>query len=258
MHGFSWATLIFGPGPHWDSPWYREIMGIIKPAFALDPLFHAVVSALILVALIMVVRSRSRSQTDELLPEGRLTLRNVFELGLEWLLGMMEDIIGPDYKKYTPLVAGIFFYILVANLLGLVPYFSPATGTWSVTISMAIVVFFATHVYGVQAHGIGYFKHFISPVWPPNAILGVLSIIYLPIEVISHLARVLSLSLRLMANMMADHTVLTIFLMLTPMLIPVIIYGLGVLVCLIQAFIFTALTIVYLAIAVAHEEGEEH
>jgi len=256
MHGFSWATLIFGPGPHWKSPWYNEVMGIITPAFALGPLFHALVTALVLILLIIIVRSRSRS--EDILPEGRVTLRNIFELGLEWLLGMMEDIIGPHYKKYAPLVAGTFFYILAANLLGLVPYFAPATDTWSVTISMAIVVFFATHIYGLQAHGIGYFKHFISPVWPPNAILWILSIIYLPIEVISHLARVLSLSLRLMANMTADHTVLTIFLMLTPMLIPAIFYGLGVLICLIQAFIFTALTIVYFAMAVAHEEGEEH
>ncbi|MFO8056375.1 MAG: F0F1 ATP synthase subunit A [bacterium] len=258
MHGFSWATLIFGPGPHWNSPWYQEIMGIVKPALTLDPLFHAVVTALILLAIILVIRSRARSQADDILPEGRLTLLNVFELGLEWLLGMMEDIIGPHYKKYTPLIAGTFFYILVANLLGLVPYFAPATDKWSITISMAIVVFFATHIYGIQAHGMGYFKHFISPVWPPSPILWVLSIIYLPIEVISHLARVLSLSLRLMANMTADHTVLTIFLMLSPMLIPAIFYGLGVLICLIQAFIFTALTIVYFSMAVAHEEGEEH
>lgn len=251
-HGFSWATLLFGPEHVSDK--MVETSGI-----QLVPLFHASLSALILLLLVLLARSRLLAKGDDFMPDGSITVRSIFELIAEWLLGLMEGIIGPHYRKYVPLIFGCFFYILVANLFGLVPHFAPATDRWSVTISMALVVFFATHIYGVGANGLGYFKHFISPVWPPSPVLWAMSIIYLPIELISHLARVLSLSMRLMANMIADHTVLTIFLMLTAPLVPVIFTGLGTLICLIQAFIFTMLTIIYIGTAVHHEEeGEEH
>jgi len=178
---------------------------------------------------------------------------------MEFIMGLMSDIIGPHYRNYVPLVLGIWFYILFANLFGLLPFFSPPTDKWSITISMAIVVFCATHYYGIKAHGIGYFKHFISPVWPPNFLFILISPLYLVIELIGHFARIVSLSIRLMANMTADHIVVGIFLMLTAPLIPAIFTGLGVIVCFLQAFIFAILATIYFALATAHEEhGEEH
>lgn len=256
-HGFSWATLIFGPE---GAGGRSSAFGLVTDQFQIVPLFHALLAALILMAAVVIVRINAKAKGDDILPDPFISVRNLIELGVEWLMGLMEEIIGPHYRKYTPLVMGTFFYILIVNMFGLIPFFAPATDKWSVTISMALVIFLATHIYGIAAHGIGYFKHFISPVWPPSAVLWGMSIIYLPIELISHAARVLSLSLRLMANMMADHTVLTIFLMLTAPLVPVIFTGLGVMVCLIQAFIFTVLSIVYIGMAVHHEDehAEEH
>jgi F-type H+-transporting ATPase subunit a len=249
-HGFSFATLLFGLEP--------EEGGLIASHLQPTPLFHALLSTLILLVLVLVARSAVLGKGDDLLPDPGLTVRNFFEGMIQFILGLMEDIIGPHYRRYVPLIMGLWFYILFANLFGLLPFFGPATDKWSVTISMAIVVFLATHFYGVQAHGIGYFKHFISPVWPPTMVLWILSPIYLVIEVIGHFARILSLSIRLMANMMADHTVVTIFLFLLAPLVPAMFTGLGIIVCFLQAFIFAVLAIIYIALATAHEGGEEH
>jgi len=144
-----------------------------------------------------------------------------------------------------------------STLTGLVPFFAPGTDKWSITVSMALVVFFATHIYGLKAAGISYITHFLSPVWPPNVIFIIMMPIYLTIELIGHFARVLSLSIRLMANMMADHMVVGIFLMLIGPIIPVFFAGMGVIVCLMQAFIFSVLTMIYLGLATAHEGHDE-
>lgn len=248
-HGFSLATLLFGvPVPE---------SGLVAKHLQVIPLFYAGVVALILLGLVMVAR-RSISAGGDILPEEGFSVRNLFEMLMELFLNVMEDIIGPHYRKYAPLILSLWVYILFSNLFGLLPYFGPPTDKWSITISMALVVFFATHVYGVQAHGLGYFKHFISPVWPPTIIFIAISPVYLLIELIGHVARVLSLSIRLMANMTADHTVVSIFLMLTAPLIPVVFSGLGVIVCVLQAFIFSILATIYFSLAVAHEGGEEH
>jgi F-type H+-transporting ATPase subunit a len=248
-HGFSFATLLFGLEP--------EESGLVAMHLQLTPLFHALLSTLILLLLVLAARSAVLGKGDDLLPDDHLTIRNFFEGLIGFLLGMMEDIIGPHYRRYVPLIMGVWFYILFANLFGLLPFFAPATDKWSVTISMAIVVFFATHVYGIQAHGLGYFKHFVSPVWPPSMVLIIMAPIYFIIEIIGHFARVISLSIRLMANMMADHMVVTIFLFLAAPLVPAIFTGLGIIVCFLQAFIFSVLAIIYFALATAHEEGHE-
>jgi F-type H+-transporting ATPase subunit a len=249
-HGFSWATLIFGPA--------HAVKGLFDPAIVQAvPLFHAVISALILLSLVVIVRGKVLSKGDDILPDAGFSLRNLFEMLMEMIMGLMKDIIGPDYRKYVPLILGIWFYILFANLFGLLPFFAPPTDKWSVTVSMALVVFFATHYFGIRAHGIGYFKHFISPVWPPNVLFILISPLYFTIEIIGHFARILSLSIRLMANMTADHIVVTIFLMLTAPLIPAFFTGLGLIVCFLQAFIFAILATIYFALATAHEGGEE-
>jgi F-type H+-transporting ATPase subunit a len=119
------------------------------------------------------------------------------------------------------------------------------------TLALAIVVFFATHYLGIRAHGLPYFKHFVGPIHHPAAFP--LWCLMLPIEIIGHLARVASLSIRLMGNMMADHTVLGIFLVLVPFVLPIPIQILGLLVALVQTFVFLILTVVYLSMAVAHD-----
>lgn len=249
-HSFSLATLLFG------AP--AKEAGLVAKHLQIIPLFYAGLVALILLLLALRARAGILKKGDDILPDEGFSIRNLFEVMMDIFLKLMEDIIGPHYRKYAPLILGLWFYILFANLFGLIPFFGPPTDKWSVTVSMALVVFFATHVYGIQAHGIGYFKHFISPVWPPTIVFILISPIYLVIELIGHVARVLSLSIRLMANMTADHTVVSIFLMITAPLIPAVFSGLGVIVCVLQAFIFSILATIYFSLAVAHEGGEEH
>jgi F-type H+-transporting ATPase subunit a len=254
-HGFTWVTFLVGPVP--------EEQGLIARHIQWVGLFHMLCSTLLLLAFVMMTRAKVLAQGNDILPDDRLTIRNFFEGLMGFIMGLMKDIIGPNYRKFVPVVLGVWFYILFANLFGLVPYFAPGTDKWSITISMALVVFFATHIYGIQASGIKYFTHFLSPVWPPNIIFIIMMPIYFVIEVIGHLARVASLSIRLMANMMADHTVVAIFLMLTAPLVPAIFTGLGIIVCFMQAFIFSILTTIYFALATAHgghdeEHGEKH
>jgi F-type H+-transporting ATPase subunit a len=150
-------------------------------------------------------------------------------------------------KRFFPLVGTLWMFILFGNLIGLVPGFISPNDTLKTNVALALTVFVATHVYGIKEHGLAYFKHFLGP----NLFLAPLM---LPIEIVSHLARPLSLSLRLMGNMLADHKVVFSFFTLVPLLVPLPFLLLGLLVCLVQAIVFCTLTMVYLSMAVEHEE----
>jgi F-type H+-transporting ATPase subunit a len=206
----------------------------------------AILIAVLLVALSLLTGWR-KNPADMVIPDPRLSLRNVFELILGFLMGLGENILGHHARKYMPLLATCFIFILFMNLLGLIPGFLPPTDQMNVTLGLALIVFLSTHVFGVREHGLAYFKHFLGPVWWMAPIM-------LPIEIISHLARPMSLSLRLFGNITGDHMVLVIFLGLVPFVIPSIFYGFGAFVSFMQAFIFTVLSMIYIAGAVAHEE----
>jgi F-type H+-transporting ATPase subunit a len=190
------------------------------------------------------------STTEAIVPSDRLTLRNIFELFTEIILKFLDDIIGPRGREFLPLVGTLGFFILFSNLLGLVPGFLPPTDNLNTTVACALVVFFATHYYGIKAHGVKYIKHFLGPV-------PLLSPLFFIIEVISHLARVLSLSMRLFGNIMADHMLLSLTLM-APLVLPLFLSPLsmflGVFVSLIQTFIFMLLSMIYISLAL--EEAE--
>lgn len=187
---------------------------------------------------------------EELIPPEKFNIRNIFEIITEAVIKFLDDIIGPRGREFLPIIGTLAFFILFSNLLGLVPGFLPPTDNLNTTVACALVVFFATHYYGVKTHGLKYIKHFMGPVWW-------LSPLFFIIEVISHLARVLSLSMRLFGNIMADHTLLSLTL-LTPsflvIFLPPLAMFLGIFVSLIQAFIFTLLSMVYISLAI--EEAE--
>jgi F-type H+-transporting ATPase subunit a len=224
-------------------------------AFSWFQLLHApvpqyVLSAILIAALLVAVSALAfgrRTPDDMVVPEPKFTLRNVFELLVAFNVNLAEDIIGHKAKRYIPLLATVFLFILFMNLLGLIPGFVPPTDKMNITVGLAVVIFLSTHYYGVKENGIAYFKHFLGPVWWMAPIM-------LPIEIVSHLARPLSLSLRLFGNITGDHLVVAIFLGLVPFVVPSIFYGLGVFVSFMQAFIFTVLSMIYIAGAVAHEE----
>jgi len=180
-------------------------------------------------------------------------VQNIFEAIFEGLENYIEEIMGPEGKQYTALIASLFLFILVCNLQGLVPGLDSPTANLNTTLALALVAFTATHYIGLRRHGIGYVKHFLGPMWG-------LAPLMLPIEVISHFARVLSLSFRLFGNMVAKHKLLLVLALLAPYIAPVPILGLGLLVAFVQAGVFTLLTMLYLtgSIEEAHIGGGDH
>ena len=236
-----WPGTALAAGGHEAFSWFDRLPFHI-PQYVLS----AIMIAVLLVA-VSAASFRGKKPADLVVPEPRLTLRNLFEIILSFLVNLAEDIIGHKAKTYIPLLATCFIFILCMNLLGLIPGFLPPTDKMNITVGLAVVIFLSTHYYGVREHGIAYFKHFLGPVWWMAPIM-------LPIEIVSHLARPLSLSLRLFGNITGDHLVVGIFLGLVPFVVPSIFYGLGVFVSFMQAFIFTVLSMIYISGAVAHEE----
>ncbi|MBI5419912.1 MAG: F0F1 ATP synthase subunit A [Deltaproteobacteria bacterium] len=235
------ATAMASMGGHEPFSWF-QLLPVHVPQYVLSAFMIAI---LLIVASMVAVGGKKPEEM--VIPEPRFTLRNVLELILGFLMGIAEDIMGHHAKKYMPLLATCFTFILFMNLLGLIPGFAPPTDKMNITVGLAVTIFLSTHYFGVREHGIAYFKHFLGPLWW-------LSPIMLPIELISHLARPMSLSLRLFGNITGDHMVVSIFLGLVPFVVPTIFYGLGVFVSFMQAFIFTVLSMIYIAGAVAHEE----
>jgi F-type H+-transporting ATPase subunit a len=182
-------------------------------------------------------------RSGELEPSSRtFSVRNLMELAVTGLLQFMESLMGEDARRFLPLIGGTAFFVLFNNLMGAFPGFDSATANLNTTLAPALVIFTATHIVGVKTHGAGYVKQFMGPVWW-------LAPLMLPIELISHFARILSLSIRLFGNMMGDHKVLAIFLGLVALGIPVIFMGMGIFIALVQTFVFTLLSILYITFA---------
>lgn len=167
-------------------------------------------------------------------------LQNFLEPAISGIEGMIEETMGPKGKAYFPLIATIAFFILVSNLIALIPGFYPPTANLNTNAAIALTVFAMTHIIGIKEHGIGYFKHFCGPViW--------LAPLIIPIEIVGHLARPLSLTLRLFGNMYGHEVVLMIFFALVPFLVPLPMMLMGVLIAFIQTFVFMLLAMIYIA-----------
>jgi F-type H+-transporting ATPase subunit a len=158
-----------------------------------------------------------------------------------------DQIIGHGYEKYQAFVTCIFLFVLTNNLVGLIPGVPAPTTSPVVPLGLAVPTFLYYNYQGFRAQGfIGYLKHFCGPIWWMAWLL-------LPIELVSHFARIMSLTIRLYANMFASDMLTLGFFSLIPVGIPAIFLGLHVFVSVIQAFIFTLLSMIYLSLAVAHE-----
>lgn len=183
-----------------------------------------------------------------LVPPPKFGLRNLFEVLADTVLGLMAGVMGEKAaKRYLPLVGTLFIFVLFSNLLGLIPGFLPPTETLKTNLALSLSVFVLAHAFGVREHGLKYFKHFLGPIWWLIPLM-------LPIELISHIARPVSLSMRLMGNIVGDHKLVGVFFGILPFLLPVPFMVMGVLVCVVQAVVFSLLTTVYISQAVAHEE----
>ena len=180
-------------------------------------------------------------------------VQNLLETVVSGLENFIVDIMGTEGRHYLSLIGTLFLFILVCNLEGLIPGFDSPTANINTTLALALVTFSATHYIGIKRHGFAYIKHFMGPMWA-------LAPLMLPIELISHLARVMSLTFRLFGNMVAKHKLLLVLALLAPYIAPVPILGLGLLVSFVQALVFALLTMLYLSGSVeeAHLGGDHH
>jgi F-type H+-transporting ATPase subunit a len=190
---------------------------------------------------------RLRKTDNNIIPSAKFSFATVFEIVVEAVLHLMEDIIGPRARRYFPLIGSIFIYVLVCDLIGVIPGFSPPTGNINTNFACAICVFLYYNYVGIREQGlIKYIKHMAGPVfW--------LAPLMLTIELVSHLVRPISLSVRLFGNMVGDHMVLSIFSNLVPFVVPAVFMALTIFVAFIQAFVFSLLSIVYIALATEKE-----
>jgi F-type H+-transporting ATPase subunit a len=202
---------------------------------------HVVYSWLVILLLIVAAFIATRRIT---LVPGKA--QNFLEATVSGIEEFMVDITGEHGRWFTPYAATIFLYIVTCNLIGLVPGFFPPTASINTTLSCALVSFFFTHYLGVKHHGIKYIKHFMGPIWWMVPII-------LPIELIGHLARIMSLSFRLFGNMMGHELVLMILFMLAgAFFAPLPIMAMGIFVSFVQAFVFFLLSAMYFAGAMEH------
>jgi F-type H+-transporting ATPase subunit a len=228
--------------------WYSSLHPFLPYPLSLlgEPNFTALLVMLLLVALALRFKGSLRKAKDPVVPEDRLSVRNVMEVLIEIVVGLSDSIIGKKGRKYVPLFGSLFLFILLANFLGLVPGFTPPTSSFFSNLGMGLIVFVAYHYFGVREHGGRYFKQFMGP-------MLLLAPLFILIEFFSHVFRPISLSIRLFGNMFGDHLVLEIFSNLTKVVIPVAFYILGSLVSVIQAVVFTILSMIYVAMAISHE-----
>jgi F-type H+-transporting ATPase subunit a len=188
------------------------------------------------VMLLLIVFAVLATKKIELIPT---KAQNFFEVVISGMEEFMVDITGEEGRWFFPLIATVFLYIATCNLLGLIPGFYPPTASINTTASCAITVVIFTHILGVKYHGVKYIKHFLGPIWW-------LIPIVLPIEVIGHLARILSLSFRLFGNITGHELVLAILFMLAgAFFAPLPIMAMGIFVAFVQAFVFFLLSIMY-------------
>ncbi|OHD82892.1 MAG: F0F1 ATP synthase subunit A [Sulfuricurvum sp. RIFCSPLOWO2_02_FULL_43_45] len=202
---------------------------------------------MLLTAAIVLIIAKLATSNLRLVPSGT---QNVMEAYLSGVLAMGADVMGKaEARRYLPLVATIGLFVGIANIIGVIPGFEAPSAFLDFTLALALVVFVYYNFEGIRRNGIiSYFKHFMGPVWW-------LAWLMFPIEIVSHISRIISLSFRLFGNVKGDDMFLMVILMLAPWLLPMIPFALLTFMAFLQAFIFMMLTYVYLGGAVLlHDE----
>lgn len=180
------------------------------------------------------------------MPSSRFGLRGIFEALTEFVVSMSDLVLGEKGRKYVPMFASLFLFIFFNNIFGLLPGWTPATDNINTTLAMGLFMFVVYNALGIKEHGFSYIKQF----WGPLFALGPLMLV---VELISHLVRPFSLGLRLYANMMGDHTMVSVFYSLMKYGLPIPLMVLGLFVCFMQAFVFMLLGMIYISMAISHD-----
>ena len=205
------------------------------PANPQAPITNAVAMEILVATILIVLFLALRSRLSVEKPRA---MQHCLELVDEFVRGECANVIGHHYQRFVPMLTTIFAFVLFSNLIGVIPGFYSPTAEVTVPLGLAVVAFFYYNYHGVRAKGVwGYFKHFL----------------FLPTEIISHVSRILSLTVRLWANIFAGDLVTTVFFSLVPLALPVIFNALHIFVAILQAYVFMLLTIIYLSGAVTEE-----
>ncbi len=215
----------------------------VQPAYPEAPITNAfamqLLVAIVLVLFFAIVRA-------SLSVESPGSVQHLAELTHEFIADQSESIIGHGYERFLPYLVTLFLFLLLCNLLGLVPGFEAPTANPVVPLGLALVTFLYYHYHGIRVNKAGYVKQFLGPVWWISPLM-------LIVEIVSHFARILSLTVRLYANMYAGELLTLVFFSLIPIGLPLVFMGLHFGVAIIQAYVFMLLAIIYLSLATATE-----
>jgi|ERR1022692_89627 F-type H+-transporting ATPase subunit a len=224
----------------------------IEPKHAQAPIPNSLAMELLvflfLIAAFLLLRSRLSVDS----PNG---LQHAFESLEGFVVDQSREIIGHHTEPYIPFFAILFIFILLCNLIGLIPGFESPTGVPVVPLGCAICAFLYYHAQGFKHSGAKYLLHFFGPPMEGMPLIAriLLAMLMLPIELVSHFARLLSLTVRLWANIFAGDLITLVFLSMIPIGVPIIFDGLHIVVSVLQAYVFMLLSIIYVSGAVAEE-----
>jgi len=218
----------------------------------LEPIFSSMLVILVFIGLSLMVRNQWKRIDESVVPDERLGLRTFFEAFFGYFYGMAEDIMGPaNTKRYFPLIGGSAAFIFFSNVSGLIPGFPAPTSSLNVTIGCALLVFIAFNAWGIKENGWSYIAHMAGPKW-------YLAWLIFPIEVISMCVRPITLSVRLMVNIAADHLIASVFAGMLAIFLPLPVMFLGLIVIVVQTLVFCLLSSIYIGLATEHMEHAEH
>jgi F-type H+-transporting ATPase subunit a len=253
----NWLTLLLAhirdTLEHNTSALGDSLVGHHAPTWAsFEPIAASVAVALVILLISLRVRSHLDRVDEAVIPEDRLTLRTFMEAFLSYFYDLAKSVMGPERaKKYFPLIGTSAVFVFFANVMALIPGMPVATSHLGITMGSAIVVFVLFNIYGLMAQGGAYVAHLAGPVWWLAPLL-------FPLEVLSLFIRPVTLAIRLMVNMSADHVMLGLFLGLVALFIPIPVMLLGVLVVIVQTLVFTLLTCIYIGLATEGHEEHAH
>jgi F-type H+-transporting ATPase subunit a len=250
---YSALILLFLASTAWAGGGYNFFTEA-SHAFHLPEQTLALIFGSILFVIIGIIyRSSVSSVKNAIIPDQGITLRNIIETLGEAMYGTAKTVMGEESaKKYFSYVIFVFCFILVNNIIGVLPGSMSPNQNLNTTLALGIFTFLYFNYQGIKAVGfVSYMKHFAGP-------MPLLAILIFPIEIISISVRPLSLALRLRGNMDGDHLILGIFSKLVPYIVPIPFYGMGLFVSFLQAFVFTLLTMIYIGMATAHHDHGEH
>jgi len=249
----SWLTLILEHMKHTLAHnadlLGTSVVGHVSPTWrSFEPIFAGLFALFFVLVFSFIARAKLVKADEAVVPDSGLTIRTFVEAFLEYFYELAKSVLGPERaKKYFPIIGTSAMFIFFSNILALVPGFPVATSSLNVTLGCALVVFVLFNLYGLVENGWSYVKHLAGPAW-------YLVPLILPIELISLCVRPVTLAVRLTLNMSVDHLILSIFLGLFAVLVPVPLMILGILVIVLQTLVFTLLTCIYIGLATEHEE----